>query len=153
SRAVDENGVEHFTAHRNAAIAETAKAMRAREVAGDHRAVRRANANARERGGAGFLDRVERAHVGQNARRLRTQILGAGLRARKARAVDEQHIDTGFGERESDRRTRGSTTDDENFGIVHPELYRTRDAAKSPPTTVLKKFTTSLSIHRIPRRD
>jgi hypothetical protein len=59
--------------------------------------------HSREFGRSGFLDSFERAHVGKNARRLRAQVFGAGFVAGKAGAVENENIDAGAREKESDR--------------------------------------------------
>ena len=60
------------------------------------------------------FDGVERAHLAQDSRRLRAQILRARLRAGKGRAVEHEHARAGARERERRRRACGTASDDDD---------------------------------------
>ena len=139
ARAIEQNRVEHLASHGKSAVAEAAKAVPATKspaITAPFGARTRmpASAAAPDRS-----TRVERAHLGQNARRFRAQILGARLRARKARAIHDVHVDAGARQREGHRRAGRPTADDEHVRIPHSELYRDEQGGQKSARRVAEK--------------
>ena len=125
------------------------------EVAAQRRAVRRAHHHAGEMRRARAVHRLERAHLAQDARRLRAQILRARLGAREARAVEHEHARAGAREQERGRRAGGPAAHDDHVhgspADGHPERVEyTRSAAVAAPAKVAIRFTRSLSTSVIP---
>jgi len=128
--AVDENVVEYFATNGQTTIAKTAKAVRRDEIAGDHGAVGGAHAHTREGGCARRLHALQRAHRREQTRRFRAQILGAWLRARKPRTIDDVDVYARACECARERRSGGTTADDQNVRIVHS--WNSTGTAKPP---------------------
>ena len=114
ARGGEHNGVEYFAAHRQTAVAKSLHAA-SRELADDSRTVWRANHHASQLRGTGSLDRVEHAHVRENARCLRTQILRAWLGSREARTIEHRHRHAAPREREGERATCGTAPDNHDL--------------------------------------
>ena len=118
ARAVEQDGVEHRRAAARARDRESArkpccatKSPRMRAPFGA-RITMPARCAAPARSTA-----LERAHVAQNARRLRAQILGARLGAREDGAVEQQHAHAGARQRERGRRAGRSAADHEDVCV------------------------------------
>jgi hypothetical protein len=140
---------------REPAIAEGAKAVLGLEVAAQRHAVRRAHRHAGEVRRPRAIHRLERAHLAQDARRLRTEILRARLGAREVRTVEHEHARARPREKERGRRTRGAAAHDDHVhgARAHGHSKRvqyTRSAAIAAPAKVAIRFTRSLSTSVIP---
>src|SRR5580704_1712150 len=67
----------------------------------------------------------------ENARRLRTQILGAHLIARESRPVEQEHVNARTGQRPCGRRTGRPAPDDDYLGIhAPPQILATAPIAE-----------------------
>jgi hypothetical protein len=121
ARSIEKNRVECLPPNRQTAIAKATKPVTRAEVAFDDSAIRRANVDPGERRGSCLLDDLERAHLRQNSRGFRTQILGAWLGAGETCTIHDSNRDAGARERERQRRTRWSSSNNENVRIRHFE--------------------------------
>jgi hypothetical protein len=128
--AIEQDRIENHAPDGETAITEAAKCMRAREFAVQPRAVRRANAHAREFGCTGLLDCLERAHVGKYPGGFRAQVLCAGFVAGKPRSIYQQ--DGRSGSRQAPRcgRTRGTATDHDHVLLLWTRCHATARAMR-----------------------
>ena len=111
--AVEQNGIEDGATEREAAITKGAIAMLGDEIAAQRGAIWRTNDHSREMRRPRAFHGVERAHLAQESRGLRAQILGAGLGSGKGGAVEHEHTRAGAGERKRRRCASGSSANDD----------------------------------------
>jgi len=116
TRAIEHNLVEQFTPKRESAVTKSVKSMTGRKSPLECIAARRPNHHSRQLGSPGAFDGIKRAHVRQNPRRLRTEILGARFWTWEVRAIKDENIHTIARQRPRRGRTRGTTADDNHIG-------------------------------------
>ena len=112
SRAVEQNRVENGSSHSNAVIRESPESVIRGERAMDGRAIGSVHAHSGQLCRARELDLVERIHLGENSRCLRTQVFGAGLVARKVRTIEHDDVYSSSREEVGSRCAPGSAADD-----------------------------------------
>lgn len=118
-RRVEKDRIEHSAPNSESPIAKSAKAVLRGEVPAKLPPGGRTHDHPREMRRSSGLDLLEDAHVIQYARRLRAQILRAGLVTRKSVAIDDDDRRTRAGERERGRRSRRPSTNDDDVYVAH----------------------------------
>jgi hypothetical protein len=117
SGAAQDYRVEYDPPNGQPVVAKSAKSMSRRELAVRVIPVRRAHPHAREAGGTGTFDLIQDVHVGENARCLRAQILGADLVPGKLCSVEHEDIDAFQRQGMRRRRTRRAPTNHYDFRV------------------------------------
>ena len=115
ARAIEHDLVEQFTSERESAVTKSVKSMTRCKPPFESLTTRCADHHTSKLGGPGAFDGIERAHVCQNSRRLRTEILGARFRTWKVRAIKHQHIHPIARQRPRGGRTSGTSADNHNI--------------------------------------
>src|SRR6185437_9959006 len=123
---VEQYLVEDGAGQRETAVAEPREAVRRRIVALNARAIGRAHDHARQVRGAGALAQLERVHVRENARGLRTQILRARLVAREARTFQHEDVHARTREMPCGGSARRPAAHDNDLRIHQPGISARR---------------------------
>ena len=109
---VEQNRVEDCSSDRDSVIRESPEPVIRGELAVNGRTIRRMHPHSGQLCRARELDFVERIHLRKNSRGLRTQVFGAGLVAREARAIEHDYVDSSSREEVRSRCATGSAAHD-----------------------------------------
>ncbi len=135
SGSVEDYRIENDSPHGEAVVAEPAKSVIRCKLAIRGLSVRRAHPHARQMGGARALYLVEDIHIGENTRRLRAQVLGAGLVPRKLRSVEHEDIYACSRQRVGRARSGRTSANDYDLSVeswTHSLSDRARNALEKP---------------------
>jgi hypothetical protein len=149
-------GIEKLATDGQPAITESAKPVDGGIVAARGHTVRGAHLHSLELRSQ-CLQLCQHPHVVEDAGRLRTETLGARLRAGKTRAFQHAHSNAETRKLKGRARAGWSTAHDHNFRLARchavvsiRQKYRAIVVPTSAPATVLNALTPSLSSQRSP---
>jgi hypothetical protein len=122
-RGTEQDVVEHGPAQRKTAVTERGKPFHAGELGLNRLAARRPENHTGEMSRARGFYFSQNSHVGEYARCLRAQVLGAHLVAGEVGAIQHQNVDAGLRKRPRRRRSSRTATNDDYIGVA---IWETR---------------------------